>query len=190
MEDDMNQAQPSELIKDTALPLDAQCAQMGKLLGLDTPVPMPVLMAALHDKAYAHNLLAARGASVFLKHLIKSPPTAPDIPVGKRQSPSNAKLVKTASKAMWNWARSGFSVVDDDTLQARRSICTACPHLVEGSSSLLHRLAGSGSEADEACGLCGCPVEKKTRMASEQCPSADPDTPGLTRWGDPLDQGE
>jgi Zn ribbon nucleic-acid-binding protein len=35
------------------------------------------------------------------------------------------------------------------------------------------------------CGLCGCAIARKARLASEQCPAPHQERPGFTRWGEP-----
>lgn len=54
------------------------------------------------------------------------------------------------------WKLRGYSVLVDGSEWCRRQeICRRCPSYVPG--------------ADE-CGVCGCPIEAKTPLASEQCP--------------------
>jgi hypothetical protein len=50
--------------------------------------------------------------------------------------------------------------VPSEVLDARRSECAICPHLV-----------------NNRCKLCGCPYERKIRLATERCPDKPP------RWG-------
>lgn len=58
------------------------------------------------------------------------------------------------SKAVVKHAADGFREVDDKTQQYRLSICGQCEHL----------------DTKRDCNLCGCPVDRKTKWASEQCP--------------------
>ncbi|WP_068775024.1 hypothetical protein [Paenibacillus sp. FJAT-26967] len=54
--------------------IEEQCEQFGIILGLNGPVSEKVLIAAVHDPSYAHNLLAARRSEMFLNHLLNNPP--------------------------------------------------------------------------------------------------------------------
>jgi hypothetical protein len=112
--------------------------------------------------------------------------------LGQAGPPGNGQLVAQAAGAVTRWARAGFAVVDLEVLTRREDACLACPHLSEPYSGLhklgLARDAGErvGTRAGKkACGKCGCVVSRKIRMATESCPDAHPDDPGLTRWGEP-----
>lgn len=50
-------------------------------------------------------------------------------------------------------AVNGFKVVTDEVLAARLAACAACPYL-----------------NDKRCALCGCPVDKKARWVTSDCP--------------------
>lgn len=76
------------------------------------------------------------------------------------------KLAARFSTAMLNWTRSGFKLVDAETLAARRLTCEGddtherCPHWQSSS-----RLFGFGR-----CGKCGCRVGLKSALMTETCP--------------------
>lgn len=80
------------------------------------------------------------------------------------------QLLARFTKAMATWAASGFKLVDDETLAARRLACEGdetherCP---QWYNSL--RYFGFGR-----CGRCGCVGGLKTPLATEKCP--------LNRW--------
>jgi hypothetical protein len=152
-----------------------QRTQLAATLGLEQPVPLPVLEAALRDDAYAHNLLASRRTPAMLQILLANPPRPRT--AGPRFS--SAELVGRAAIAMARWARTGFSVVDEATLKRRRDACLSCPNLSEAPDRLLYRLTPG-----QICKLCGCKVQDKTRLPTEACPERDPERSELSRWGE------
>jgi hypothetical protein len=157
--------------------IDESRRRFGEVLGLNGPVPEPVLVAALHDQTYARNLLTCRGTPALLDHLLENPP-----PV---ERPSTATLVRGAAEALVRWGRTGFAVVDEATQSRRLSACLECPHLMEPDEHRRLYRAVSGSDRPKVCGLCGCPVASKVRRTSEQCPGDHPERPGFSRWGEP-----
>lgn len=153
------------------VPWDQLASAFGATLGLDGPVPRPTLEAALADETYADNLLASRRHPVLLQQLIDAPPR-PRAGAQPRHSP--LALARNASLALARWAAVGFTTVSEAERRQREAACLACPHRLASDVSLGH------------CGLCGCPLGRKTRMSSETCPGPHPSLAGQTRWGGPL----
>jgi hypothetical protein len=145
---------------------DDQRDALGRILGLDGPVPESVLIAAVENEDYARNLLLCRREPELLRDLIARPPH-------ERRRFGAVELAARGSRALARWAATGFTTVDDATYQRRMSACVQCPEL-----------SGQGSDRP-VCSLCGCRVVWKARMTSESCPAASPDDPSLTRWGEP-----
>lgn len=137
----------------------------GEILGLTEPVSEAVLSAAVENDAYARNLLLCRRDPELLEHLLRNPP---------RRAPRfhRRELALRAASALARWAKTGFTFVDQDVLSRRLAACHACPDLVVGKVP--------------TCAQCGCRVEWKARLSSESCPAVHDNTPGLTRWGEPL----
>ena len=159
-----------------------QCARLGEILGLGAPVEEEVLAAALDHPSYATNLLVCRGTPALLQQLLAHPPArkGADIPL--------PTLLRRGAEALLRWGRSGFSTVAGDVLERRLDACGACPNLASPpeDKKILYRLAGTAAGARSVCRVCGCPVTRKAAMAFEACPDADPDNPGMTRWGEPV----
>ncbi|XVQ07141.1 hypothetical protein ACQP1W_31490 [Spirillospora sp. CA-255316] len=151
--------------------------EMGQVLGLDEPVPEPVLHAALADRTYANNLLAARRSPDMLRLLLAHPPSGRKVPL--------RDLLAGAAGAFGRWAATGFTVVDEATRARRTAACAQCPELTGTDRRLLHGVATAGLDDKSVCGLCGCPVARKVRLPSERCPARHPDLPGRTRWDEP-----
>jgi hypothetical protein len=51
----------------------------------------------------------------------------------------------------------GVNLAPEEVIEARRAICAACPQLKRSH-----------------CGLCGCSITHKTRLASQRCPDNPP----------------
>jgi hypothetical protein len=166
--------------------LEERCRDLADTLGLDDPVPVEVLEAAVHDETYAHNLLASRRSPSLLRHLLAHPPKARSD--GAPPELRNGELAKRAAVALLRWGAVGFSVVDSATLERRRTACLRCPNVTGAPRARIYKLA-LADESSMICGLCGCSVRTKTKMPSESCPAEDPELPGTSRWGEPWTAG-
>ncbi len=181
-------------------------AQLGEQLDLAGPVPNAVLRRAMVDATFAHRLLVSRGSPAFLAALIEDPvnrrfetvdaasvqePMAPpgDPPNGHAAdapAPGNPELARRAAAALMAWGKAGFTHVDADVYAARLAACEACPQLREPPDRLAYKVRARRNADMRLCGLCGCVVARKARMATETCPGVDPDDPSRNRWGQVL----
>lgn len=161
--------------------LAGKCRQMGDLLGIAEPVAENVLLAALYDESYAHNLLVSRRDPEMLNLLLANPPTVSVPHPPSEKNKSSVELIGRMSEAVWKWAKTGFSTVDEQQMHKRLQACMACPNLSGKPDSLLYK-ALSGSQEDSVCRLCGCIISKKTRLTSENCPDPHPLLQGVSRW--------
>jgi hypothetical protein len=81
------------------------------------------------------------------------------------------KVFRFIQPALLKWAQTGFSVVDDETLERRENACLACPHLSE-PQKLVQKIIPSKEinqkigqrTGKKVCNLCGCNVSKKIRI--------------------------
>jgi hypothetical protein len=152
--------------------------ELGLSLGLREPVSMEVLQAALRDETYAHNLRVSCRSPAVLKMLLAKP-----LKLAPASRPfSTGELAVKAAEALGRWAKTGFSVVDQPTLERRKEACYSCPNLSTANQAVYKFALGSGS----ICSVCGCKVDSKMRLPSESCPDRHPERAGLTRWGEPL----
>jgi hypothetical protein len=78
----------------------------------------------------------------------------------KKQPPGTFYRALNFTKALAEHAKDGLRLVDDETWKGRLDLCMLCPNRFY-----------------DTCGLCGCPVDKKTSWASSECPDNPP------RWG-------
>lgn len=171
-------------VVDPAASVEENCARIGRFLGLDGPVSRDVFVSAVEDAEYRHNLYVSRNTPVFLDRLLANPPHRA-ARIGRTST-----LLARAATAMVGWGASGFTVADEATVARRLDACLGCPNLVDPPGTAAYRVAGAGTGSAptgaKACALCGCVVARKAKLASESCPAADPDRPGVTRWGEPV----
>ena len=74
------------------------------------------------------------------------------------QSPSNLKMLQNFTSATFRWAKSGFRIADDETLEKRKAICDSCKYWSPTSRM------GMGK-----CLKCGC-SSLKLKFKTEKCP--------------------
>lgn len=142
-------------------------------------IPARVVRRAAADAVYLHTLIGNRGDPAALEALMAGTPVG----LPKWAGPPSSVLFAQATRALLRWGRAGFGQVDAETFERRRSACLACPHLGSPGGQLAYKLLRA--ERDSLCGLCGCAVERKARLPTEECPVAHPTEPGLTRWSEP-----
>ncbi|MDP9696691.1 UNVERIFIED_ORG: hypothetical protein J2X79_004274 [Arthrobacter globiformis] len=182
----------------TGLEWDQARSAAAEYVGLSEPLPAPVLRRALVDDRYCFVLLAFRGNQSRLQELMHHPDNQAYELTGdnalddgtEHLSPprhqSTAALVIEAGKALNRWTSSGFRTVDEETYERRTAACAACPELIEPPIKWVYKVAIAGADDDRVCGACGCVASRKARLATEQCPRADPGRAGLSRWGEPM----
>lgn len=171
--------------------------RVGGTLGLDGPVPSPVLRRMMAEPAFAHNVLTCRNTPGFLLALFDDPRTrayhdaaddAPAAPAARRTASerSSAELLRSAAGALMRWGKAGFSTVDAATFQRRWEACQACAHLMEPpGEKLLYRVRLASDVDGRVCDACGCVAARKARLPGENCPVASDADPLLNRWGEP-----
>lgn len=173
--------------------MEEKCLEFAQILGLNQSVSPEVLQAAIENDDYAHNLLVCRKDPTFLNYLLANPPK-PSSPASTQIEKSNLELAEKASQALLRWAKTGFSVVDDETLERRENACLTCPNLSD-PQKLVQKLIPSKQvtqkvgqrTGNKVCNLCGCNVSKKIRIPSESCPDKHPTAVGMTRWEEPIE---
>jgi hypothetical protein len=169
------------------------CREFGKILGLDRPVSKKVLLAALENGDYANNLLLCRKTPEFMNSLLANPPVIAD-----SSWQNDGKMIHRVEKALLNWSRTGFSIVDEEKLKLREDACLSCPNLIDTKNEH-KRIVPPKSVSiklgertgDKICRICGCNAGGKMRRTSASCPDKHPVLAGMTRWEEPLEgQGE
>ncbi|MFU5865266.1 hypothetical protein ACM7T0_17235 [Pseudomonas aeruginosa] len=151
------------------------CSEFGELLGLDIPVSVDVLNAALASESYARSLLSSRRTPQMLKMLLASPPQR----AVRKAEFGTLELLQRGSRALLAWSKTGFSTTDPVERQQRTDACLACP---DRRAAAGHPLHASRSDLG-VCGLCGCPLSRKVAMTSETCPGQLAGEPSRNRWG-------
>ncbi|HEY0515186.1 MAG TPA: hypothetical protein VGH73_25035 [Thermoanaerobaculia bacterium] len=168
--------------------LDYACHELARILGLDLPVPVSVLLRAAKERGYLDQLIACRRDSCCLSSLLPPPEEigsgSPDDP----EQHSSRELVLEALKAFWSWAGEGFGLVDAATYRRRLEACRRCPHYGQARPLAVYKLAGAWAADSRVCRQCGCVMSVKARLGKQRCPSRDSASPARSRWGDPYDR--
>ena len=184
-------------LNNTHSSLEEKCKEFGEVLGLSYPVSEQVLIAALNNETYSHNLLMSRTSQGMLEYLVKNPPKVQNV-VKKTwhettTKKTNSELLLKATNSLLKWGKTGFSTVSKEVVKIREDACLACPNLSGANSSLQKLLPGQKNDeiigkraANKFCGLCGCNVGKKIKLTSESCPGKHPEKEGYTRWNEAI----
>lgn len=191
--------------------------RFARFLGLDEPVPEPVVHRALVDRPFLHHLVICRGSPSFLQVLFADPrnqafrappdpPAAPDppdvtaapidAPEAEPDAPdapavehSSVRLVAGAARALARWGAAGLVRTSPEVFERRWSACQGCELLVSPPDRMVYKLVSLGSKSDpRVCSACGCVAQRKARVPTEHCPRADPADPSRDRWGEPRAQ--
>ena len=156
MSEQTHQAQPNH----TAGVLQAQIrAEASTEAGIDPLLSHHLAVTSDDPELFA---LVLEGANASGEHL-----------------PEGTKLVSTALSRLGAWVGSGLRCVPSVERVRRLQICAGCPHVQTREMRGLHRLV-SWQQRDAVCGLCGCIVRHKARLATETCP--DRSAGGRGRW--------
>jgi len=174
------------MIEEAGESIEQNCIRLGEVLRLGKPAPEEVFVGAVQDPDYARNLFVCREAPPLLEFLLKNPPPRPVPEQSEATQHSTLELVSKASQSFWQWAKSGFNVVDEATYARRFGSCLACPNLIAPPDSLAYKLVGATDDRNKICKLCGCVASRKAKLPHEACPGAHPDLPGMNRWGEPM----
>ena len=65
------------------------------------------------------------------------------------------KRVKMFFSTMFSWAKNGFKLEEEQVFTQRMEICRGCPEF---------------KVPEGQCGVCGCFMEKKTKLSGASCP--------------------
>lgn len=166
--------------------LDKARAELRRLAGLPDEVAPEVMAGIFADPDHIGELYAKPRSLEELRTCIDAQARA----VQARNAaagPPPAELAATAAAAFWRWARAGFGVVDADTYERRLQACGGCVHYQDAPSGLMQAAGRAAFREQKVCGLCGCFMGKKARLATEGCPAPHPTAHGLTRWGEPVE---
>jgi hypothetical protein len=106
---------------------------------------------------------------------------------------SNIGLLKKAGKALVNWGKNGFILLDDEAIERRENACLSCIYLADPVRVLQKMIPSKNANekigertGKKVCKLCGCNVGKKILLPSESCPDIHPEKPEMNRWGEPI----
>jgi len=145
--------------------LTARRAEVAAQTGLPVAaVTDGLLTRIVDDPLFLHHLQTCRDDPGMLAILLRGTESS---------SPrhSSADLLRHAGVALARWSASGFRRADDELFGKRLATCHGCEHLTSPhGNTALYRITGTNRVEPSVCGLCGCDVKRKARLATEQCP--------------------
>lgn len=161
--------------------------KLAGLLGLKDPVNENVFFAAIHNHTYFHNMMVCKDTPDMLNYLLNNPPGIERLVNGIEEAgeKSTVQLVSKVAKSMIEWAKIGFSKVDDLTYERRIKACMNCPFLKEMPQNLAYKIATLTKKErleKKICALCGCVISNKAKLPHEVCPLDHPTLEGKSRW--------
>jgi hypothetical protein len=169
--------------------IDEFCREFGKILGINGSVSRRVLYAALENGDYANNLLLCRKTPGFMNSLLANPPMVSD-----GGWINDDRAITRVERTLLNWSKTGFSIVDEDTLKQREDACLSCPNLIDPKNQNKMTISPKAyinklgeRTGDRICKICGCNAGGKMRRTSASCPDKHPTEAGMTRWQEPLE---
>jgi hypothetical protein len=175
-----NDSQPSPVTASLDEAMADFASTLRAVLRRTDDLPETVVQRAAVDPLFLSMLVAHRDKPAQLATLLEQTPR--NLP--KWAQPPSSVLLFRAARALMRWGRAGFHEVDAETFERRRNACLQCPHLGSAGHQLVYKLVADGARS--VCGQCGCAIDRKARLPTEECPAAHPTEPGLSRWGEPL----
>ncbi|MFK8103121.1 MAG: hypothetical protein AB8G15_11370 [Saprospiraceae bacterium] len=160
--------------------------ELTKLLGMEEMISSAVLRRAREDDKFASYLMMSRHSLDTLSLFLNSPKNAAYEISLEEIKHTNVDLAKRATKAIFNWGKSGFKKVDEAVFDARFSACEQCEYLKDAPDKLAYQVTLSRKSSNKICGACGCTASKKAWLATESCPVADPIKEGYNLWGEAI----
>lgn len=132
----------------------------------------PVLRKIATDPLFVHHLRSCATEPRLLQILLReADPQAGTAGAGRAPDIPTAELVGRAVAAFGRWAGTGFRFVPEDVQARRSAACASCTHLTGPGASLVYKIGRVPTDRPSTCGLCGCDVRRKVRLASETCPA-------------------
>ncbi len=162
--------------------------EFGNFLGLDRPTSSAVLRRAREDDKFASYLMMSRHNIKTLTLFLNAPKNKEYEINDTEIEHSNLGLAKKATKAIFNWGKSGFQKVDQETFDARFSNCEQCEYLKDAPDKLAYQVALVRKSSNKICSSCGCTASRKAWLTSESCPIEDPLRKGYNLWGEAMIQ--
>lgn len=136
---------------------------IAKELGIsEVEIPNSILYKIYSDDLFLHHLSICKDERDFLNILLKEQ----TLEIENESLPSNSELIIKLSKSIKNWIGTGLKRTNSEEYGRRISICNVCPNRVEPDNRFLYKMISS----NYICKLCGCDIERKAAIQSEECP--------------------
>lgn len=139
--------------------------------GLSQDQVTDVLLSKIaKDPVFLYHLDVCKSDPELLHGLLKNIEPVKRITIPE---PTTVELIGRAGAALARWAASNFSRVGTQEYQKRISACQSCEHFsVPSTNKLFYKMAGTSPEKKSICELCGCIVQRKAWLKTEDCPDA------------------
>jgi hypothetical protein len=137
-------------------------------------LPDSLIHRVLSDTVFLNTLIVNRNNHAYIQDIIDK-----ELCTIKKSPESQYRLVIKGVKSLLRWAAFGFGRVSKEVYDERINNCRKCPNLSIAKGTL-YKL--SGASDSYICNVCGCPVERKAILPTEQCPKLISETSRLTRW--------
>jgi hypothetical protein len=148
----------------------------GELGVMEEALPIPVVVKAMTDPLYLHHLITCK-ADDFMMRILTDEATNYSTSSGS-STIENTVLFKNAAAAALKWLISGAKLASESEYKSRINACRSCPHISLAPSTYLYRLIKS----QLICSLCGCDIEIKAKILTEQCPDKQYSQNGRWIW--------
>lgn len=148
--------------------LRVACVELARLLSVEHVGPQVLLQHFGSAEALAP-AAQARSTEALRQYLLQDSAEVPARPT--------PQLAAQAVVTFWNWARDGFRVVPPAVRAERLARCLDCPDYSAMPDTALYKAwttawtaIAAPAEQPRICRSCGCLIEKKARLAGQQCP--------------------
>jgi hypothetical protein len=160
--------------------------ELAILLDLEEAVSSSVLRRAREDDKFASYLMMSRHNKDTLNQFLNAPKNKEYEITDTAIEHTNLELAGKATKALFNWAKSGFQKVDEAVFDLRFSKCEQCEFLKDPPDKFAYQVVLSRKSSPKICGACGCSASKKAWLSTESCPVPDPLRPNYNLWGETI----
>lgn len=164
---------PEQLQPELQIALENACDDLNRLLGDGERITPEQLLAKFAKREQVKQLYNPLHTIDELRELFFQEHE----PIAALSSPV---LVVRGLSAFRKWALAGFSLADPKQQERRLAACQNCEHYTKAPKTLLYSAINSG----KICSLCGCSVQKKIRLTTENCPARNVTDHEKSRWGE------
>ena len=143
----------------------------------ESRLPDRLVDKALTDTLFFNTLIANRENPAFISAIIEREWSEADY----NRHKTEYYLILKGIKSLLKWSAFGFGKVSRELFKKRIGFCKMCPNLSK-AKGILYSISGASNS--HICNICGCPINRKAMLPTEQCPDIVSYNPPLTRWNE------